>query len=46
VLHRARLRFHGAPRALCERYGEAGLERAFMKCIRDEGNGQPRGSRG
>lgn len=36
VLHRARLRFHGAPRALCERYGEAGLERAFMKCIRDE----------
>jgi ABC-2 type transport system ATP-binding protein len=46
VLHRARLRFHGAPRALCERYGEAGLERAFMKCIRDEGNGQQRGSRG
>jgi ABC-2 type transport system ATP-binding protein len=40
VLHRARLRFHGAPRALCQRYGEAGLERAFMKCIRDEGNGQ------
>jgi ABC-2 type transport system ATP-binding protein len=36
VLHRARLRFHGAPRALCARYGEAGLERAFMKCIRDE----------
>jgi ABC-2 type transport system ATP-binding protein len=36
VLHRARLRFHGAPRALCERYGEAGLERAFMKCIRDD----------
>jgi ABC-2 type transport system ATP-binding protein len=36
VLHRARVRFHGAPRALCERHGEAGLERAFMKCIRDE----------
>ncbi len=36
VLHRARLRFQGAPRALCQRYGEAGLERAFMKCIRDE----------
>lgn len=35
VLHRARLRFRGAPRALCERYGETGLERAFMKCIRD-----------
>jgi ABC-2 type transport system ATP-binding protein len=36
VLHRARVRFHGPPRALCERHGEAGLERAFMKCIRDE----------
>jgi ABC-2 type transport system ATP-binding protein len=36
VLHRARLRFQGTPRALCARYGEAGLERAFMKCIRDE----------
>jgi ABC-2 type transport system ATP-binding protein len=36
VLHRARLRFHGAPRALCERHGAAGLERAFMNCIRDE----------
>ncbi len=35
LLHRARLRFRGAPRLLCERYGEAGLERAFMKCIRD-----------
>ena len=42
VLHRARLRFHGAPRALCERYGEAGLERAFMKCIRDEPADPPR----
>ena len=41
VLHRARLRFHGAPRALCERYGEAGLERAFMKCIR-ESSDEPR----
>jgi ABC-2 type transport system ATP-binding protein len=36
VLHRARLRFHGAPRALCARYGEAGLEGAFMKCIREQ----------
>jgi ABC-2 type transport system ATP-binding protein len=36
VLHRGRLRFRGAPAALCARYGEAGLERAFMKCIRDE----------
>jgi ABC-2 type transport system ATP-binding protein len=46
VLHRARLRFHGAPRALCERYGEAGLERAFMKCIRDEPGGERRVERG
>ena len=36
VLHRARVRFQGAPHALRQRYGEAGLERAFMKCIRDE----------
>jgi ABC-2 type transport system ATP-binding protein len=36
VLHRARLRFYGEPRELCARHGEAGLERAFMKCIRDE----------
>jgi ABC-2 type transport system ATP-binding protein len=40
VLHRARLRFHGAPRALCSRYGEAGLERAFMKCIREPSDEQ------
>ena len=45
VLHRARLRFHGAPRALCARYGEAGLERAFMKCIRDEPADEPRVAR-
>lgn len=36
VLHRGRLRFHGAPGALCAHTGEAGLERAFMSCIRDE----------
>ena len=36
VLERARLRFRGAPQALCARYGEANLERAFMRCIRDE----------
>jgi ABC-2 type transport system ATP-binding protein len=35
VLDRARLRFHGSPRALRERYGESNLESAFMKCIRD-----------
>jgi ABC-type multidrug transport system ATPase subunit len=42
VLHRARLRFQGAPRVLCARYGEAGLERAFMKCIRDEHSDEQR----
>src|SRR2546421_10880368 len=36
VLERARLRFRGSPRALCERYGEPSLERAFMRCIRDD----------
>ena len=36
VLERGRVRFRGTPAALCERYGERGLERAFMRCIRDE----------
>jgi ABC-type multidrug transport system ATPase subunit len=36
VLERARLRFRGSPRTLCERYGESTLERAFMRCIRDD----------
>ena len=36
VLERGRVRFRGAPAALCERYGERNLERAFMRCIRDE----------
>ena len=36
VLDHARLRFRGAPQALCARYGEQSLERAFMKCIRDQ----------
>src|ERR1043165_6132851 len=36
VLERARLRFRGDPRALCERYGEPNLERAFMRCVRDD----------
>jgi ABC-2 type transport system ATP-binding protein len=36
VLDHARLRFRGAPQALCARYGEPSLERAFMKCIRDD----------
>jgi ABC-2 type transport system ATP-binding protein len=36
VLERGRLRFRGTPAALCERYADANLERAFMRCIRDE----------
>jgi len=36
VLDHARLRFRGAPQALCARYGEQTLERAFMRCIRDD----------
>ena len=35
VLDGGALRFRGAPAALCERYGEARLEGAFMRCIRD-----------
>ena len=35
VLDRGQVRFRGAPAALCERYGEAHLERAFMRCIRE-----------
>lgn len=33
VLHRGSLAYTGAPRDLCERYGEPSLERAFLKCI-------------
>ena len=36
VLERGRVRFRGAPGRLCARYGETTLERAFMRCIRDE----------
>ena len=36
VLDRGRLRFRGAPQALCARYGEASLERAYMRCIREQ----------
>ena len=35
VLERARLRFRGTAQALRERYAEASLERAFLRCIRD-----------
>jgi ABC-2 type transport system ATP-binding protein len=36
VLERGRVRFRGTPASLCERYAERNLERAFMKCVRDE----------
>jgi ABC-2 type transport system ATP-binding protein len=36
VLEKGRLRFRGAPAALCARYGETRLEQAFMRCIRDD----------
>jgi ABC-2 type transport system ATP-binding protein len=35
VLDRGRVRFRGAPAALCETYSEPRLEAAFMRCIRD-----------
>ena len=33
VLHLGTAAYIGAPRGLCERYGEPSLERAFLKCI-------------
>jgi ABC-2 type transport system ATP-binding protein len=36
VLERGRVRWRGAPAALCARYAESSLERAFMRCVRDE----------
>lgn len=36
VLERAGVRFRGTPQALCARYGETSLERAYMRCIRDD----------
>jgi ABC-2 type transport system ATP-binding protein len=36
VLHAGRTRFAGAPADLRRRYGEAKLENAFMRCIRDD----------
>ena len=33
VLHRGVPYFSGAPRALCDHYGESTLERAFLRCI-------------
>jgi ABC-2 type transport system ATP-binding protein len=46
VLERGRLRFRGTPAALCERYADANLERAFMRCIRERsGDEQPEARR-
>jgi ABC-type multidrug transport system ATPase subunit len=33
VLHRGAVAFHGSPQELCERHGQASLERAFLKCL-------------
>jgi ABC-2 type transport system ATP-binding protein len=37
VLDRGLIRFRGSPAALCERYDEPQLERAFLRCIRGHG---------
>jgi ABC-2 type transport system ATP-binding protein len=36
VLDRGAVRFRGTPAALCQRFEEANLERAFLKCIRTD----------
>jgi ABC-2 type transport system ATP-binding protein len=36
VLERGRMLYRGATSALCGRYAEKSLERAYMRCIRDE----------
>jgi ABC-2 type transport system ATP-binding protein len=36
VLDRGRVRFRGSPAELCGRYAEPDLERAYMRCIRDQ----------
>jgi ABC-2 type transport system ATP-binding protein len=36
VLDRGTVRFRGSPAALCARYAQTQLERAFMRCIRDD----------
>jgi ABC-2 type transport system ATP-binding protein len=36
VLDQGRIRFRGAPGALCARYAEPRLEGAYMRCIRDD----------
>jgi len=41
VLHRGTIRYSGAPADLCARTGEAQLERAFLRCIRTDGDQPP-----
>jgi len=36
VLDKGRVRFRGSPAALCGRYAEPDLERAYMRCIREQ----------
>jgi len=36
VLERGRVRWRGTPAGLCQRYADANLEQAFLRCIRDE----------
>ena len=36
VLEKGRVRWQGAPAALCTRYAEPDLEQAFMRCVRDQ----------
>jgi ABC-2 type transport system ATP-binding protein len=36
VLEKGRVRWHGAPAALCTRYAEPDLEQAFMRCVRGQ----------
>lgn len=38
VLHRGGIRFLGTPSDLCERTGETRLERAFIRCIKGDGD--------
>ncbi len=37
VLDHGAIRFRGAPAELCDRFSEANLERAFLRCIRGDG---------
>jgi ABC-2 type transport system ATP-binding protein len=41
VLDGGAVRFHGAPAAMCQRFGEASLERAFLRCVRTDGAAAP-----